>query len=75
MWLPNSLYESLPQFWLALGLIFQASCLYLGFDYEYTKYYFVTGFVCCLLSMLVFTLRLRNRDPRPRQSGEATDPN
>jgi hypothetical protein len=61
MWLPNKVYESLPQAWLLLGLLFLLASVYLGFDYRYTKYYFVTGVFCCLLSLVVFTLRLRNR--------------
>ena len=61
MWLPTPIYERLPQFWLLLGLLFMSSGTYLGFDYSLSFAYFGVGFVCCIWSAWVFTVRLRNR--------------
>jgi hypothetical protein len=61
MWIPTSLYERIPQFWLLLGLLFMSSGTYLGFDYPLTKIYFGAGFICCFWSGWIFTMRLRNR--------------
>lgn len=63
MWLPESIYERLPQFWLLLGLLFMSSGLYLGFEYWMTKFYFGSGIVSCLWSGWVFTMRLKHRPP------------
>lgn len=61
MWIPTSLYERLPQFWLLLGLLFMSSGTYFGFDYPLTKAYFGAGLVCCAWSLWIFAMRLRNR--------------
>lgn len=61
MWIPTSLYERLPQFWLLLGLLFMSSGTYLGFDYALTKVYLGAGLTCCLWSLWIFSMRLRNR--------------
>ena len=61
MFVPKSIYERLPQFWLLLGLLFMSSGIYLSFDYSLSFLYFGVGFVCCLGSMWVFTKRLANR--------------
>ena len=61
MWLPDKLYERVPQFWLLIGLVFMSSAVYLGFDYSLTKFYFATGLICCVFSLCIFTVRLRNR--------------
>jgi len=61
MWISTSVYERLPQFWLLLGLLFMSSGTYLGFDYPLTKVYFGTGVICCVWSLWIFTMRIRNR--------------
>ena len=61
MFIPTSIYERLPQFWLLLGLLFMSSGTYLGFDYSLSFLYFGVGFVCCLWSMWIFTKRLAFR--------------
>jgi hypothetical protein len=77
MWIPNSVYERAPQFWLVLGLLFMSSGLYLGFGYSWSYFYFGVGFACCLFSMWVFTMRLKHRQQRPhtahRQAGSDID--
>jgi hypothetical protein len=61
MWIPTPIYDRVPQFWLLLGLLFMSSGTYLGFDYALTKLYFGAGLVCCLWSLWIFAMRLRNR--------------
>ncbi len=75
MWLPESIYERLPQFWLLLGLLFMSSGTYLGFEYSLTKFYFGFGLICCLWSGWIFTMRLKNRrvPEASNQPAEATE--
>jgi len=61
MWLPKSVYERVPQYWLLLGLLFMSSGMYLGFAYRLAYFYFGVGFFCALWSMWTFSVRLRNR--------------
>jgi len=61
MWLPTPIYERIPQFWLLLGLLFMSSGTYLGFDYSLSFLYFGVGFVCCIWSLSIFSMRLRAR--------------
>jgi hypothetical protein len=61
MWLPTPIYERIPQFWLLLGLLFMSSGTYLGFDYQLSFLYFGVGFICCVWSLSIFAMRLRNR--------------
>ena len=72
MFVPKSIYERLPQFWLLLGLLFMSSGIYLSFDYSLSFLYFGVGFVCCLGSMWVFTKRLANRIA-PQESEQLSD--
>jgi len=64
MWLPTPIYERIPQFWLLLGLLFMSSGTYLGFDYSLSFVYFGVGFVCCIWSLWIFSMRLRSRKDR-----------
>jgi hypothetical protein len=61
MWLPKTVYERVPQYWLMLGLLFMSSGMYLGFGYRLSYFYFGVGLVCALWSMWAFSVRLRNR--------------
>ncbi len=61
MWIPTPIYERIPQFWLLLGLLFITSGAFLGFEYKLTFVYFGVGFICCMWSMWIFTMRLRGR--------------
>jgi len=73
MRLPTPIYERLPQFWLLLGILFMASGTFLGFDFGLTFVYFSVGFLCCMWSMWVFTMRLRNRNA-PQQTQHQAEP-
>ena len=61
MWIPTPIYERIPQFWLLLGILIMSSGTFLGFDYRLTFAYFGVGFICCMWSMWIFTMRLRSR--------------
>jgi hypothetical protein len=68
MWLPNSIYERIPQAMLVLGLLFMFSAAYIGFHHPWTKLYFGTGVICFLWSLWVVTLRLRHRKPQQQDT-------
>ncbi len=57
MWLPEPLYERVPQFWLLLGLLFFAFGLYLGFDYQLIFAYLGVGVLCIMRSIWIFQAR------------------
>ena len=61
MWLPKTVYERVPHYWLVLGLLFMSSGMYLGFEYRLAYFYFGIGLICALWSMWTFSVRLRNR--------------
>ena len=61
MHIPTPIYERIPQFWLLLGLLFMTAGTYLGFEYSLSFVYFGVGFVCCLWSLWIFSMRLRHR--------------
>ena len=62
MWLPKSVYERLPEYWLILGLLFMASGLLLGFGYWLAQVYFALGFGCSVWSAWTLWLRTRSRN-------------
>ena len=70
MWLPTPIYERIPHFWLLLGLLFMSSGLYLGFEYDWSMFYYVVGVACCLKSMWIFSKRLAARKPVRSDPGE-----
>jgi len=57
MWLPESIYEKIPQFWFFAGIFFIFAGLYVGFAFDPTIWYVILGVVCCLCGIGVFTLR------------------
>ena len=61
MWLPKTVYERVPQYWLVLGLLFMSSGMYLGFEYRLSYFFFGIGLICALWSMWAFSVRLRSR--------------
>ncbi len=74
MWLPKTVYERVPQYWLVLGLLFMSSGMYLGFEYRLSYFYFGIGLICALWSMWAFSVRLRNRTTSHRAESELTQP-
>ncbi len=75
MWIPTPIYERIPQFWLLLGILFMSSGTFLGFEYRLTFVYFGVGFICCMWSMWVFTMRLRDRQApqQPQHPAESAE--
>jgi len=74
MWIPTPIYERIPQFWLLLGLLFMSSGTYLGFDYSLSFLYFGVGFICCIRSLWIFSMRLKARkDQRKHPILEAAE--
>lgn len=61
MWLPTSVYERVPQFWLVLGLLFMVSGLYLGTEYHMAFLYVGVGAACVLWGVAVAVWRRRFR--------------
>jgi len=72
MWLPTPVYDRVPQFWLLLGLLFMSSGTYLGFDYSLSFWYFGVGFICCIWSLWIFSMRLSARKA-PDQAQQTTE--
>ena len=75
MWIPASIYERLPQFWLLLGLLFITTGLYLGFEFVLSFYYIALGGLCCVYSLAIFMMRLtfRRGQPAADQSSETPE--
>jgi len=65
MWLPESIYEKIPQFWFLAGLFFIFVGLYLGFAFEPTVWYIGLGIMCCLAGVAIFSVRQRYRQKSP----------
>ena len=57
MWLPSTIYERIPQFWLLMGLMFFAFGLYLGFEYQLIFAYLGLGVLCVGRSIWLFQTR------------------
>ncbi len=61
----TTVFERLPMVWFLLGLLFNATGLYLGFDYSLAFGYMIVGWFCCAYGVALFALRFRER---PRTS-------
>ena len=61
MWLPSSIYERVPQFWLLLGLMFFSFGLYLGFEYQLIFAYLALGAGCIARSAWIYLIRSKHR--------------
>lgn len=65
--------ERLPMIWVLLGLLFNATGLYLGFEQTLSFLYLFVGWFCCVFGLALFVMRLRER---PRTSaGTRLSPN
>jgi hypothetical protein len=63
MWLPDSLYEKAPQYWLFLGLLLVVLGVYLGME---VSHYFLylglgCGLACCAWGFRVISRRARRQ--------------
>ena len=61
MWIPKSLYDHAPLFWLLLGGLFLAGAVYLGFATGLKSVYYVLGAFCFGQAIWTFVARRRYR--------------
>ena len=55
------IFERVPMVWFLLGLLFNATGLYLGFEYPLSFAYMFVGWFCCAYGIAVFVYRLTER--------------
>ncbi len=67
MWPPITVYERVPMVWFLVGLLFNATGLYLGFEYTLSFAYLMLGWFCCACGVALFVFRLREHP------GKSTD--
>ena len=51
------IFERLPMVWFLLGLLFNATGLYLGFEYSLAFGYMLVGWACCAYGLAILVLR------------------
>jgi len=51
------IFERLPMVWFLLGLLFNATGLYLGFEYSLAFGYMLLGWACCAYGLAILVLR------------------
>jgi membrane protein implicated in regulation of membrane protease activity len=68
MWLPTKVYERIPHFLLAVGIIFLATAVYLSTAYPKFTLYFGAGVVCIVWAAALLVIRARHR--RKTESSE-----
>lgn len=73
MWLPTSVYERLPLFWLMVGLLFISAALYMSFEYALSVYYFLLGVICSASGIGLFMLRQHFRKGRVSSHSDHDD--
>lgn len=61
MWRADIVFERVPIVWILVGLLFQASGLYLGFDYSLSFLYMIIGAFCFAFGVAMLVLRLREK--------------
>lgn len=74
MWLSKPLYESLPYYYIVVGVFALASSLYLNYWYWPTIFAGV-GLVSVVAGLVVWLRRRGYRLSRSRRPLETTDPN
>ncbi len=57
MFLPESIYNRIPQVWILMGLMFFSCGLYLGFEYKMIWIYLVMGTISLLRGIWVYNVR------------------
>jgi hypothetical protein len=57
----TTVFERLPMVWFLLGLLFNATGLYLGFEYSLAFGYMIVGWFCCAYGLALFVFRLQER--------------
>ncbi len=59
------IFERIPMVWLLLGLLFNATGLYMGFVNPLAFAYMIVGWFCCAYGIALYVFRLQQR---PRAS-------
>ena len=54
-------FKGLPMTWFLLGLLFNATGLYLGFEYSLAFVAMIVGWLCCAFGLVVFVLQFMER--------------
>lgn len=57
MFLPENIYNRIPQIWILMGLMFFACGLYLGFEYQMVYAYLGMGAVSILRGIWIYNAR------------------
>jgi len=65
--------ERLPMAWFLIGLLFNATGLYLGFEYSLAFGCMIVGSLCCAFGLALFVLQLM--EPPRRSAATRLSPN
>ena len=68
MWRADIIFERVPIVWILVGLLFQASGLYLGFDYALSFLYMIIGAFCFAFGVAILVFRMRERPKAPEKT-------
>ncbi len=60
--------ERVPLVWVLVGLLFQSTGVYMGFDNGLTFVYMIVGMFCFVFGLVLFALRLRERPRTPEKT-------
>ncbi|MCH9695775.1 MAG: hypothetical protein K0U72_14765 [Gammaproteobacteria bacterium] len=71
MWLPEGVYERVPQLWFLMGVLFITFGLYIGFAYNLIYMYLALGGICIGRSIWCFQTRRDHRGEA--ESSQAKD--
>ena len=74
MWLPKPIYEALPVIYMAIGAIFLAGAVYLGFSHPAAVAYAGIGIVCILTGIFIRELRQEARDQKNSAPSDTDSP-
>ena len=72
MWLPSSLYESLPAVYVVVGLLFLAGVAYTGVHNTWGAVYLALGVFSILSGATLHLLRKQSRDARSEPPSSKT---
>lgn len=68
MWRAEIIFERVPIVWILVGLLFQASGLYLGFDYSLAFLYMIIGAFCFAFGVAILVFRMREKPRAPEKT-------
>ncbi len=71
MWIPKTVYERVPHFWMLIGILFVISAVFFGFDFPLSLAYLGIGLLCVVWSGCVIVLRTRRNKRTAEQAQSA----